>query len=277
MIDVLGPSVDLYLNDRAVPLTDPSTGRVVNGGEAGQLRLYAGVQEITLPGTGAVSLSIKTSYAIRLKPMPRPAFPVISGHDAIANPLAVDWSDTNAIPAHTVRILNAVTPEEAQWVQMVKQMRAGRFPDGSGPAQHTLPQVPDARAVTVFGSLSHVSTDAMIGSITVGGEQTWVAKGDSFTADSSSGLPAGDDALVLLPALGGIAPESLLQGAAKVWVDHAGNDQLSSAWEWLSGRTVTTFRPVKLAASFVAVVALTLLVERGIVRITRRRQPNARD
>lgn len=176
MIDTLGPRIDIALGD---PANAEET--------AGTYRLWVGDREVELPQTGDVEVSIRTDFAIRLRPLPFDHSQVV-GDPETSNDLVLPQV-TQAIPAHEVTLTNAFVSAGDGWDSFLKRA------DSLGPPV----ELPDTPSLFVYGDLSRVKTSAVQGTVSSknGAE---VSPGDVLELTSRAGFDFTAEPLLLTAA-----------------------------------------------------------------------------
>lgn len=189
MIDTLGPKIDISLGANVQP-------------ESGRFRLWVGMREVKLPTRGNVDISIRTDFAIRMRPLPFDHESIVG--DNVAGVRAIPVV-SRSIPADTVTFDNAVSFGGKSWSNFVKMETTG------GGAPITLPTTP---MLSVYGMLTTIDANSLVGTV-LAPNSIDISQGDELQLESKNGFDFTQKPIALLSATSeGIVDSQYLHGRA---------------------------------------------------------------
>lgn len=262
MIDTLGPVVELSL------------GQLMNGHETGgSFRLWVGTKEVALPEGGVVTISMRTDFAIRLRPLP------LNHTLTIGDPPSEDTSIipqvSAPIPSHTISIDDAMSEGGDVWKEFVRAVATQDLweKDGGG----TPIRLPETPSISVYGRLALIESSAMVGNASAI-SQTEVAPGDLVRLESQEGFDFRLAPLELMATTTeGVPDPQYLHGQGTGSVTPAKQSGwIEAVIDWVAGTTITKTQWLLLLAPVLLSIAGSVTVWEVIQYASYRRSSRLR-
>ena len=253
-----GRSLNALQRGPMIDLLGTTTFRL---GQLGRSRVYAGLMPVRgIRPNDAVTIKIKSAFAIRLYPTPAPSRswandfglvppqrypPDVSPElraGARSGTLVGRFLISEPLPQYTVRLDGVSVPLQRQWARLAAQSRAELKPMLAPKLQiepfaystYRLPPVPRRPEISVFGRLSHYDSDALTGELKIDSEPLHIHHGEDVSINSEEGVSAGQHPYTSLISAGVPTGLAELRGSARISID--GNSKTALTWvSWMAG------------------------------------------